>query len=127
MSVFFSLWLAFAAALPAAKLHKCVDARGTASYQNLPCAPGQRSEWVREVSAAAGVAPPSRARAAPARSASRAAPSRRRATPQRARERESGCEQARRHARDTRDRLWNRLTFQERSELDAEVARACRR
>ena len=38
MSVVVSLWLAWSSAMLAARLHKCVDAGGTASYQSLPCA-----------------------------------------------------------------------------------------
>ena len=39
------------AASPAgsAVLHKCVDARGVASYQSQPCGPGQSQAWSRPV------------------------------------------------------------------------------
>ena len=45
-------WLALVAGPAAAgrgTLHKCVDARGHASYQSQPCAEGQRQAWAREV------------------------------------------------------------------------------
>ena len=71
----FVAWLALVAGPAAADrgtLHKCVDARGHASYQSQPCAEGQRRAWAREVTpevepvrpAAARPAAPVRARAA---------------------------------------------------------------
>lgn len=108
----------------AAALHKCVGADGVASYQSVPCSEGQRTDWVRAVTAAPPAqapAPAARAITAKARAvrvATRAPPARRDA----ARER---CAAARREAEHVRDRLWNRLSFRQRSELDAKVARAC--
>lgn len=42
------LLLAWPATLAAQQLHKCVDARGHASYQSAPCEAGQRQIWVRD-------------------------------------------------------------------------------
>lgn len=42
------LLLAWPATLAAQQLHKCVDARGHASYQSAPCEAGQRQVWVRD-------------------------------------------------------------------------------
>lgn len=124
MTALFSLWLALASAAPAAKLHKCVDAAGTPSYQTLPCSPGQRGEWVRDVPvvAPAPLWKPQVASPEPARRAARP-----QARPAPSREGETRCRQARHRAQEMRDRLWNRLSFRQRSELDAEVARACKR
>ncbi len=113
-------------AAAADELHKCVDAVGTVSYQSAPCAAAARTLWVRTV------APDP----VPARPTARVAmrqdetPARRSATtPARAAPRRDAqaarCESARRSADARRDKDWNRLTFRQRSELDAQVARAC--
>lgn len=117
--------LLFAGLVPAADaaiLHKCVDAGGQASYQSQPCGAAQRTEWVRE-------APPEPARAPVTVSV----PTPVRVTPA-VRVRGTGgpsppsaCERARRAAQARFDREWNRLSFRQRSELDATVARACSR
>lgn len=119
------LWLlGLSGSVCAAELHKCVGADGGASYQSAPCPPSQRTAWVRAVvpdavparpAATAGSQEPRRApRLRPAAVRSRKPPV-------------SRCESARRAADQTRDRLWNRLSFKQRSELDARVARACAR
>ena len=115
------------ASTPATELRKCIGPNGAVSYQDRPCAPGAEQAWVQPVKAMAP-APVATAPAAPPerpRAGGRATPSRapaKREDPRRAR-----CEQARREARQTRDRLWNKLSYRQLSELDAEVARACAR
>ena len=108
-------------------LHKCIGADGVASYQGLPCPDGQRTAWARRpdpparaaAMAEPDVSPPaSRPRAVIAR----ATAVRRVESPARSR-----CADARRAADLTRDRLWNRLSFRQRSDLDAKVALACAR
>ncbi len=109
-----------------ASLNKCIGADGVASYQSLPCAAGQRTAWSRRSEppvaapparpAAAAAAGPPRPRAAGAvtrvvRPAGKPTPTR--------------CAAARRAADLTRARLWNRLSFRQRSDLDANVALAC--
>jgi hypothetical protein len=132
------LLLLFLLPEPVPSLHKCLGADGVASYQSLPCGPGQRTAWTRAApapaspaldEAAAAVAPASArgdARSTPApRPAAvprRTAAARPAADPSAAR-----CASARRAADLTRDRLWNRLSFRQRSDLDARVARACAR
>lgn len=115
-----------ACAARADELHKCVATDGAVSYQSAPCAATARTLWVRRVApettpvrptaqVAAGADDPPGARRIPARV--RTAP-RRDAKAER-------CAAARRSADVTRDKLWNRLTFKQRSDLDAQVARAC--
>ncbi|MBW8367037.1 MAG: hypothetical protein K0M70_04170 [Arenimonas sp.] len=108
-----------------ASLNKCIGADGVASYQSLPCAAHQRTAWSRRsppqavpppVQPVAAAVVPSRTRApGPAaravRPAVKPAPTR--------------CAAARQAADLTRDRLWNRLSFRQRSDLDAKVALAC--
>lgn len=111
---------------PANVLRKCVAADGAVSYQALPCAEGSEQRWVQPVKpdptpVPRAAAPPERA-AAPRVRAGAAEPSRPRRDPRRER-----CEAARRSADEQRDRLWNRLSFDQRSALDAQVARACAR
>jgi hypothetical protein len=111
---------------PANVLRKCVAADGAVSYQALPCAAGSEQRWVQPVKpdpapAPRAAAPPERA-AAPRVRAGAAEPPRPRRDPRRER-----CEAARRKADEQRDRLWNRLSFDQRSALDAQVARACAR
>lgn len=113
---------------PSPRLHKCLGADGVASYQSLPCPPGQRTAWTRDAPPLAQPAPPpTSTRAAPsparpARAVRRTAAVRKAADPSAAR-----CAAARRAAAITRDRLWNRLSFRQRSDLDAKVAQACAR
>jgi hypothetical protein len=108
------------------ELHKCAAADGAVSYQSAPCAATARTLWVRRVApettpvrptaqVAAGVDDQPGARKIPARVRTA---SRRDAKAER-------CAAARRSADVTRDKLWNRLTFKQRSDLDARVARAC--
>jgi hypothetical protein len=110
----------------APSLHKCLGADGVASYQSLPCGPGQRTAWTRAAPALAAPAPAVPAiAAAPARpvvAMARSRPARQVADPS-----SSRCASARRAADLTRDRLWNKLTFRQRSDLDAKVAQACAR
>lgn len=127
--VFFPALL-LAAAAPTAELRKCVAPGGAVSYQGKPCAEGSREAWVQPVKA--DPAPPLEARAArrDALDAPRRAPRAARAAPKRetARElRRKRCEKARAEADAKRDKLWNKLDFKARSELDASVARACAR
>lgn len=111
---------------PGPQLRKCVAPGGAVSYQDQPCAPGVAEAWAQPVKAlpppVVAPVPPSPARTAPVRVAAPARTAAARPDPRRAR-----CDQARREADDLRDRLWNKLSFAERSELDARVARACAR
>ena len=110
---------------PGPQLRKCVAPGGAVSYQDQPCAPGAAEAWAQPVKSlpppapAAAPGPASRpvvVRApAPVRASARSDPRRAR------------CDKARREADELRDRLWNKLTFAERSDLDARVARACAR
>lgn len=125
-------WLAVLAVFLAAcaaradELHKCVAADGAVSYQSAPCAATARTLWVRRVApemtpvrptaqVAAGADDPPGARKIPARA---------RTVPRRD-AKAARCAAARRSADVTRDKLWNRLSFKQRSDLDAQVARAC--
>lgn len=114
--------------VPGPSLHKCLGADGVASYQSLPCAPGQRTAWTRAAPSLAEPAPPAaspRAAPPPARpgvAMRRTDVVRKSPDPSAAR-----CAAARRAAAITRDRLWNRLSFRQRSDLDSQVARACAR
>lgn len=114
-------------AAAADELHKCLAADGAVSYQSAPCAGGARTLWTRTVAAEPAPARPTArvsvddGKAAPVRrpvKASAPAAPRRDAAAAR-------CASARRSADATRDRLWNRLSFRQRSELDAKVAQAC--
>ena len=109
----------------AATLHKCIGRDGASSYQSAPCETGQRTAWARDIEADPVRAIPAPPPAAAREPAPRRTVAARSASPRRdpAAER---CESARREAEHVRDRLWNRLGFRERSELDAKVARACR-
>lgn len=120
--------LLFLLPAPSPSLYKCLGADGVASYQSLPCSPGQRMAWTRaapppvepaRTSAAPRVAVALPRQAAPPR---RSSPARKAADPSAAR-----CASARRAAAITRDRLWNRLSFRQRSDLDAKVSQACAR
>lgn len=125
MKISMLMWLlGLSGSVCATELHKCVDADGSASYQSAPCPPAQRTAWVRVVAPDAVPAPPA---ATAGLQEPRHAP---RLRPVAVRSRKpavSRCESARRAADQTRDRLWNRLSFKQRSELDARVARACAR
>lgn len=113
-------------AAPAASLHKCVSTDGVASYQSLPCAPGHRTVWTRHAGPDAGPA------LQPVRPSVAAVPARtrpplptHRVARNAADPSASRCAAARRAADLTRDRLWNRLSFRQRSDLDAKVVLAC--
>ncbi|TNJ33917.1 hypothetical protein [Arenimonas terrae] len=123
LAVFLVFWMG-SSAVGADELHKCVDAAGAVSYQSAPCAAGSRTLWVRAVVPEATPARPA-ASAAPTVSPGPARPGARRTTAPRRDPAASRCAAARRSADATRERLWNRLTFRQRSELDAKVARAC--
>ncbi|HEX5694052.1 MAG TPA: hypothetical protein VFY00_05485 [Arenimonas sp.] len=122
---------------PDPQLRKCVGATGAVSYQSLPCGQGSREAWVQPIKAGSAPEPPARMAArSSARSADRRAarPASRRSVrktaPRRAsagQARRERCKKARREADALRDRLWNKLDFQQRSDLDAKVARACAR
>jgi hypothetical protein len=114
-------------AVAAEELHKCVDAEGAVSYQSAPCAADARTLWVRTVAPETTPARPAAvAKAGPVASAPGArAGGPQRLLPKRSDADRTRCAAARRSADATRDRLWNRLTFRQRSELDAKVARAC--
>lgn len=122
--------LLLSAAGPTAELRKCVAASGAVSYQSLPCAEGSRQAWVQPVKAEAAPRPlprPAQA-AAQARERRKPAPAVGKSRPRGGAEaRRQRCEKAREQADELRDRLWNKLDFQQRSELDAKVARACAR
>jgi len=122
------------ASVPAAPLHKCFGADAVPSYQSLPCAPGQRTAWTRAASPVAhppealpaAAAPAARLRtASPRTQAIRTGSPRTQAGRQAVDPSASRCTAARRSADLTRDRLWNRLSFRQRSDLDAKVAQAC--
>ncbi|GGA66310.1 hypothetical protein GCM10011521_00500 [Arenimonas soli] len=127
--------LLLSAAGPTAELRKCVAASGAVSYQTLPCADGSHQAWVQPVKAES--APRPRTASAPPAAGPDRGQARRRPSPAAGKARAHGagtaqarrlrCEKARRQADDLRDRLWNKLDFQQRSELDARVARACAR
>jgi len=120
--------LLLAAVAPATmELRKCVAPGGATSYQTAPCAEGATEAWSQPVQAepvrpaprtAVGRLPVPRS-AAGARATATARPSPRD-------QRRARCDKARREADELRDRQWNRLGFDERSALDARVARACR-
>ena len=126
MHVIFLLLLLLLLPAPArgTSLHKCLGADGVASYQSLPCAPGQRTAWTRVAPPLAAPAPP-RAESLPARQ--RVATAGRSVAREAADPSASRCASARRAADLTRDRLWNRLSFRQRSDLDARVSQACAR
>ncbi|MBY4597542.1 DUF4124 domain-containing protein [bacterium BD-1] len=111
---------------PANVLRKCVAADGAVSYQALPCAEGSEQRWVQPVKPDPAPRPraavPAERTTAPRVRAGLAELPRPQRDPRRER-----CEAARRKADEKRDRLWNRLSFDQRSELDARVARACAR
>lgn len=127
--MFLELVLLMAIAEPPATmvLRKCVAPGGATRYQTAPCGEGDTEAWSQPVQPE----PPRPAarpsgQAAPTRPATARAP---RAASPRASAREARrqrCERARREADEQRDRFWNRLTFDQRSALDAKVARACR-
>lgn len=128
--MFLLVAIELAAPASAGALYKCIAPGGEASYQSQPCASGQRTAWVRELApsaAPAGAAQPPppavRPRARPDAAAARGA----KAAGTRPRAADTRCAAARRSAALQRDRFWNRLTFRQRSELDARVARACAR
>lgn len=118
---------------PVTELRKCIGAKGAVSYQSLPCAPGSRQAWAQPIKPGSAPPPPTaqashgpgRRQAVPAKGkpARQAGPRR----PSPAQVRRQRCDKARREADEQRDRLWNKLDFQQRSELDARVARACSR
>lgn len=123
--------LLLSAASPGADLYKCVAPSGAVSYQSLPCAEDSRQAWVQPVKAEPSARPHAKkeARSEP-RVRRRPAPTVRKARPRppsEAHKRRLRCEKARREADELRDRLWNKLDFQQRSDLDAKVARACAR
>ena len=124
--------LLVAAASPGAELRKCVAPSGAVSYQSLPCAEGSQQAWVQPVKAEAE--PPPRAATPPAKARKQArrepVPAAGKVRPRAggaAQARRLRCDKARQEADELRDRLWNKLDFQQRSELDAKVARACAR
>jgi hypothetical protein len=115
------------AGTPPASLNKCIGANGVASYQSLPCADDQRTVWSRR-SGPPVTPPPVRPTAASASAAApppRAAGSVARVVRPAAKPAPTRCAAARRAADLTRARLWNRLSFRQRSDLDAKVALAC--
>lgn len=122
--------LLLSAAAPAAELRKCIAPSGAVSYQSMPCAQGSRQAWVQPVKAAPPRRDADQPAGKPGASSRKAAPARTRPAPRRQSAREARrerCDAARRQADELRDRLWNKLDFQARSELDAKVARACAR
>lgn len=124
---FFLVLCLLSSAAGADELHKCIDAAGAVSYQSAPCAADARTLWVRTVAPETTPARPSVvAKASPAAPAPGARAGRPpRVAPARPDATRTRCAAARRSADATRERLWNRLTFRQRSELDAKVARAC--
>jgi hypothetical protein len=125
-------WLAVLAVVLAAcgaradELHKCAAADGAVSYQSAPCAATARTLWVRRVAPeATPVRPTAKVAGGDDSPGARRVTARVRSAPRRD-ARAERCAAARRSADVTRDKLWNRLTFKQRSDLDAQVARACR-
>lgn len=107
------------------ELHKCVAADGAVSYQSAPCAATARTLWVRRIAPETTPARPTAQVAGGDDSpGARRGTTRTRSAPRRDAKAER-CAAARRSADLTRDRLWNRLSFKQRSDLDAQVARAC--
>ena len=109
----------------AAELHKCLSAEGRPSYQSSPCAPGTRTLWVRD--ATPETIPPNPAKGVPVAEDTVTRPVTARPRTVRRDAGAARCASARRFADARRDRDWSRLDFRQRSELDAAVARACRR
>ena len=107
-----------------ASLNKCIGADGVASYQSLPCAAGQRTAWSRR-SEPPVAAPPVTTAPAAAPVQPRAAGAVTRVVRPAGKPTPTRCAAARRAADLTRARLWNRLSFRQRSDLDANVALAC--
>lgn len=124
--------LLVSAASPSTELRKCVAASGAVSYQTLPCAEGSHQAWAQPVKAEAEPPPRAATPPEPARKQARRKPlpAAGKARPRAggaAQARRLRCDKARKEADELRDRLWNKLDFQQRSELDAKVARACAR
>ncbi len=120
-----------AAPASANALYKCLARNGEASYQSQACADGQRTAWVRELAplAPAVAVPVAMPTPAPgSRAAASSVPARRGTkSSSHAGSAATRCAAARQSAARQRDRLWNRLSFKQRSELDARVALACAR
>lgn len=110
----------------AVALHKCVDARGQASYQSQPCAPGQAQAWVREVEPEAAPARPAAPAAAPARP--RPAPAVRRgaARPAGSGDAQAACRAARAADAAYRRRPLSQIRHAELRRLGDEIYRLCR-
>jgi hypothetical protein len=112
----------------AVALHKCVDARGQASYQSQPCAPGQSQAWVREVVPEAAPArpasppPASPARPRPAPAAGRRAGPR----PGGAGDAQAACRAARAADAAYRRRPLSQIRHAELRRLGDEIYRHCR-
>ena len=110
----------------AAVLHKCVDAQGVASYQSLPCGPGQAQAWSRPV-------PPEPARPAPAPPPTPARPMRvvgaggsRVLPPTRRDAGQAACRSAREADARYRQRPLSEIRFAELRRLGDAIHRACR-
>ncbi|MDP1696826.1 MAG: hypothetical protein Q8L45_03425 [Xanthomonadaceae bacterium] len=110
----------------AESLYKCHGMDDVVSYQSAPCAQSAQQIWQREVTpepqprVAAQRTPaqrpaPARSRAVRVRAANAAAP------------RANACARARAAADDERDRDWYTITFDRLRQLDAMVARACKK
>lgn len=112
---------------PGPQLRKCVAPGGAVSYQDQPCAADAAEAWAQPVKSLPPPPAPVVADAASPRPAGSRATAGARPPPARPDPRRARCDQARREADEQRDRLWNKLSFAERSELDARVARACAR
>jgi hypothetical protein len=125
--VLFLIALCLPSALPAASLYKCVAPGGAPAFQSQPCPAGHATAWVRELPASPPLPPSPPSAAAPARAAAPVRSNQRAARAPRRDPVAVRCEAARRRAAEQRDRLWNRLSFRQRSQLDADVARACAR
>jgi hypothetical protein len=113
-------------------LRKCIDASGVASYQDSPCASGERLAWERTIDrsmptgagpSVAGWTAPTPATRVPQRSRSPYVRSRS-ASPRRPAI--DACSAARAHRQQELDRVGLARSFDLLRRLDDDVARACR-
>jgi hypothetical protein len=129
-----ALLLDVALATPAAvaatpTVFKCIAADGATSFQERPCATGERQAWARTVAAA-----PAPIRAAPSHDRPLAPEKRRsagvtrqgRVASRAGAPPASRCDAAKARRADLRERHWRTIGFDQLRSLDDEVWRACR-